>query len=129
MDNALSRGFFDGITTFPTLLQEAGYKTIFSGKWHVSGYESPLDRGFDEVLSEFISNYGRSEVKNEPILNIWNDVYSGKKKIDKDEDYEGEKTFGRIIRPGYPTYHQFSTDDNPFGDTTTVELACEHIKL
>lgn len=125
VDNSLSRGFFEGVETFPSVLKESGYETIFSGKWHVSGYEGPEYRGFQEVLSEYISNYGRAEPKNEPVLNIWNDVYTESKPMDREDS---PKEFGRILRTGYPSYFQFSTDPNPFGDTTTAEVACERIK-
>lgn len=125
VDNALSRGFYDDVVTYTELLQENGYDTIFSGKWHLSGYEGPQDRGFSEILHEFISNYGRMEPKNSPMNCTWEDVYSGNQPIDGENE---EKEFGRILRTGYPKYFQFSSDPNPFGDTNTVELACERIK-
>ncbi|MFU8894464.1 MAG: sulfatase [Luteolibacter sp.] len=36
------------LTVFPELLQEAGYRTIHIGKWHVS--EEPAKHGFDENI-------------------------------------------------------------------------------
>lgn len=44
VDNALSRGLFDDVILFTERLQQSGYRTLFSGKWHVSAYESPTDR-------------------------------------------------------------------------------------
>ncbi len=125
IDNTLSRGVFDNIEMFPQELQKAGYNTYFSGKWHVSAYEGPLDRGFDVVLREYISNYGRAVKENLPKANDWEHVYSGKVKIDGAAE---SKDFGRIIKEGYPTYYQFGSDPNPFGDTDSVNLACRVIE-
>lgn len=124
VDSALSRGFYDGVETFVPALQDAGYRTIFSGKWHVHGYQGPLDHGFDEVLCEKGTNYGRKAPENRPMCATWNRILSG---IPLD-GADSEKDFGRIVRPGYPTYHQFSTDPNPFGDADTVDMACDRLK-
>lgn len=125
VDNAISRGVFDDVSMFPEDLKKLGYNTFFSGKWHVSAYEGPLDRGFDEVLREYISNYGRMKPKNQPVYNDWLQVYNNKDGIDSGDEI---KSFGRIIKEGYPSYFQFGIEENPFGDTNTVELACEKIK-
>lgn len=125
VDNAISRELLDGVTLFPELLSENGYRTVFSGKWHVSGYEGPADRGFQEVLRECTTNNGRTARQNIQYCRDWETVYSKKEKI----DLEGVKqNFGQIARAGYPMYHQFGEDPNPFGDATTVEVACEHIR-
>ena len=124
VEGAFSREFFDGVETFPVALQNAGYRTVFSGKWHVNGYEGPDKHGFSEVLCEKGTNFGRFERENKPLSKTWERVYSGKIPIDKENE---EKDFGRIIRPGYPKYYQFSTDPNPFDDKGTVDKACEWI--
>ena len=121
VDNALSRGFYDGVSCFPEVFQKNGYKTLFSGKWHVSAHEGPLDRGFDEVLNEYVSNYGRFEPRNAPRSNDWEQVYSRKESI----KFDDSKAFGEIVRNGYPRYFQFGIDDQPFSDALTVEKACE----
>ncbi len=122
VDNSLSRGLYDGITLFPEQLSKAGYSTAFSGKWHVSAYESPSDRGFDNVVSRVVSNFGFVANDNTPKSNEWENTYSTPENI----DFEGDKKeFGRIIRPGYTSYYQFGVDENPYNDTTTVEKACE----
>ncbi|MBK5200746.1 MAG: sulfatase-like hydrolase/transferase [Spirochaetaceae bacterium] len=124
VDNTLSRGLFDGIKLFPQSLKEAGYSTIFAGKWHVSSNEGPLDRGFDKVLREYVSNYGRMEPLNKPYFHDWDEVYDDKTKIKLDDT----KDFGEIIREGYPKYKQFGVEENPFGDSDTVNLVCKDIK-
>lgn len=46
---ALNLGLNDGIVTFGELFRDAGYRTAFSGKWHVSAEENPADRGWEEL--------------------------------------------------------------------------------
>ena len=45
---AINRGLNDGVVTFSELLKDAGYRMAYSGKWHVSNYENPGDRGWEE---------------------------------------------------------------------------------
>lgn len=49
-------------TTFPQLLQRAGYKTGIFGKWHLGDEEpyQPYNRGFDEVLIHGAGGIGQS---------------------------------------------------------------------
>lgn len=125
VDGAFSREFFDGVEAFPVSMQRAGYHTIFSGKWHVHGYEGPEEHGFEEVLFERQTNYGRMKRSNTPMSETWTNVYSGSEKMDNEQS---KKEFGRIIRPGYPTYYQFGVDEKPFDDEKTVDVACEYIE-
>ncbi len=121
VDNAISRTLYDGVKLFPEILKEDGYKTYFAGKWHVSAYDGPEDRGFDEVLYEYVSNYGRFKAENKARNNDWTEVYSDKENIKLDDT----KDYGEIVRNGYPKYYQFGIDDNPFGDNTSTERSCE----
>ena len=123
VDNAISRTLYDDVILFPEQLNEDGYTNIFSGKWHVSAYEGPLDRGFDAVLNEYVSNYGRYKPENKARSNDWKYVYSSKENIKLDDS----KDFGEVVAEGYPKYYQFGVNENPFGDTDTVEKACNAI--
>jgi choline-sulfatase len=123
VDNALSRGLYDGVTCFPEVLKDNGYHNVFAGKWHVSATEGPGDRGFDEVLNEYVSNYGRCKAGNNPVSNDWDQVYNDKENIKLDES----KQFGEIVRLGYPKYFQFGIDENPFSDALSVENACKNL--
>ena len=125
VDNSLSRDLYDGVETLPEILRGAGYRTIFAGKWHVSGYEGPGDRGFQEVLCENTRNHGRTQRSNCPQNKDWKKHYSDPAKVDSEDT---EKEFGRIVRPGYPKYVQFGTNKCPYHDGETVDLACERLK-
>lgn len=123
VDNAISRGLYDGVPLLPEILKQAGYTTVFSGKWHVSAVEGPTDRGFDHNLHEYISNYGRFVYENRPRVNDWDKVYADRDSIKLDDS----KEFGEIVRKGYPKYHHFGIDNDPFGDTKTVQEACSFL--
>ena len=123
-NNAISRDLFEGIKLFPEDLRANGYNTYFSGKWHVSAFAGPQDCGFDHVLRYFVSNYGQMQRGHRPHFEDWDNFYSDLKSIDKEKE---EKQFGRIIRPGYPSYQHFGVDENPFGDKDTVERAVDVI--
>ena len=127
VDNTLSRGLYDDIQLLPEYMKADGYQTIFAGKWHVSAYEGPKDRGFNKVLTEYISNYGRMSPSNIPKYNDWDKLYTpeNQSKMDK---INSTKEWGRIVRPGYTEFYQYGINQNPYGDTTTVELACQEIE-
>lgn len=124
VDNAVSRGLYDGVKVFPEILKQNGYHTVFSGKWHVSAVEGPEKRGFDEVLNLVSTNFGLMKNDNKPKANEWEKVYAFPNKLDSKHE---EKVPGRIIKEGYPKYYQYGINENPFGDSTSVELACEKL--
>lgn len=45
--NALSRGLFDGVKCWTEHFDPAEYRLRTHGKWHVSAYQSPSSRGFE----------------------------------------------------------------------------------
>jgi len=62
MDNATK--FNDTVPTFPLVLQKAGYKTAYIGKWHMDGDDGPHP-GFDRWVS-----FKGQGVYDDPVLNI-----------------------------------------------------------
>ncbi|MGI9391963.1 MAG: sulfatase family protein [Parvibaculales bacterium] len=44
-------GFQGDVVFFPELLQKAGYKTAFVGKWHMGGHHDDPQKGFDHWVS------------------------------------------------------------------------------
>jgi len=124
VDNALSRGMYEGTRIFPELLQKEGYHTAFSGKWHISALEWPKNKGFDKVLHTHITNFGAMGKEYVPKYNEWIKVYIDAKNLDGKEEVKSQ---GRVIKEGYPSYYQYGLDEDPFGDNETVELACKEI--
>ena len=47
--NAITRGLKDHIRPWSVDMREAGYRMLFSGKWHVSNYQQPHDYGWEHV--------------------------------------------------------------------------------
>lgn len=125
VDNALSRGLYENVVLFPERLQQNGYHTVFSGKWHVSAYEGPCDRGFEVNLHEYISNYGRFAPVNRPRTKAWENVYA---KPFEGQPHSGKRPFGTLWREGYPDHQQFGVNVDKYGDAVTVDAACEAIQ-
>lgn len=99
--NALSRGLYDGVTLFPELFQKSGYRTYYSGKWHVSHYESPSHRGFDMYSKECDKHpYAGKDDNNPPFVKEWKQFENFVQPTDREE--------GQIIRRGYKTHTHYS---------------------
>jgi len=95
-DQALTRGLKPGVRLWSEDLAEAGYRMIWSGKWHVSAEEGPGDRGWEELLVS-----GRNPYEHG--VN-WSHYQRIAEQGDPTERGEGE-----ILRPGYGTYHTYGT--------------------
>lgn len=116
--NTLSRGLFDNVELFTQDLKKSGYRTYFSGKWHVSDYEVPTDRGFDVMRVP-------EPVKGRPLENMPPDPYewdrfTGFRQREKESS-------GEIIRKGYVPYTHYGIKDNPFNDEDVVNDSIDHI--
>jgi arylsulfatase A-like enzyme len=102
-DQALARGPKPGVRLWSEDLAGAGYRMVWSGKWHVSSLETPADRGWEE---RFVSGYQPREHQTE-----WEHYRSlaahpvGMRR--------GE---GQILRPGYGTYTAYGTRDPDAND-------------
>lgn len=124
VDNAISRTVFDNVMMFPEELKKAGYTNLFAGKWHVSAYEGPLDRGFDKLAQPHM-NYTFFPKDNVPRAKEWERVFDKETIYDKKDD---EKTFGRIIREGYQKYVHFGVSDNPYNDNDRIDSAIKTLE-
>ncbi|KPK80737.1 MAG: hypothetical protein AMJ81_11490 [Phycisphaerae bacterium SM23_33] len=112
-DQALSRGLKPGVRLWSEDLAEAGYRLVWSGKWHVSVEESPADRGWEE---RFVSAGPGS--RHAP---TWDQYRKIAAQAEPSERGEGE-----ILRPGYGTYRLYgSTGEktNSHDDRVVAEAA------
>ncbi len=122
--NTLSRRLNDHVRLFPQMLQKAGYRCCFSGKWHVSSEQAPSSFGFEEVF-----NFNGSYVKKgrRPDDYEW-DLYYKSVRGGKICDADTERGEGQIVREGYPLYTQYGNSENPYADGTTVEEALKMLQ-
>lgn len=119
VDNALSRGPYDGVRTFTQDLKENGYDLYFSGKWHISNAQPPSDYGFDILhCCDTIT-----PTQNKPQDNQWQ-VYPSKPIVTEDT----VRRQGEILRPGYPEYRAYGRNEHPFADEQTVQYGVAQLE-
>lgn len=120
--NALTQGLYDGITFFSEKLKEHGYDMYYSGKWHVSNFESPADRGFKELIVNCMPQRKREDFNERPSLHEWEFYVGG-----VDEKTPDERGNGEILRPGYGSYIHYGANEEPFNDGEIVDAAVKKI--
>lgn len=118
VDNALSRGLYDNVRCFSEDFQDNGYRLYFSGKWHLSHYESPEARGFE--LLHHPKQYATPA--NRPTTTGWSRY--GQANTD---DADAVRCNAQIIRPGYPRYQLYGTRETPGDDAQVVQAAVDKL--
>jgi len=109
---ALTRGLKRGVRLWSQDLAQAGYRMVWSGKWHVSVEETPRDRGWGQEL--FVSGYKPAEHEMQ---------WGGYRKL-ADRPDDTQRGEGQALRPGYGTYTLYGTRDQVNAhDEKTVDLA------
>ena len=110
--NAISRDLRPGARLWSEDLADAGYAMHYSGKWHVSAYDSPKERGWS-------TNYIGHPRAHDRATDYWS---KGMEKDWSGYEYSGDEAdtrgWGQILRPGYPTYTHYGE-----GAKTTDEAA------
>jgi arylsulfatase A-like enzyme len=106
---ALTRGLKEGVRLWSEDLADAGYRMVYSGKWHVSVHETPADRGWHKEMrvggfrpDEHGQNWDR-----------FRDLAAA-----PDPTTRGE---GQALRPGYGTYTMYGAREGQSGDARVVE--------
>jgi arylsulfatase A-like enzyme len=124
--HALSRGPFADTPLWSRNLARSGYGLRYSGKWHVSNSMRPSDAGWQELYPTGVNGAGNQQSLDEQARHS-RDAYA--RAFDKGiaAAHQGPRLPGQIERVGFPTYLHFGTNDNPFGDGTVVNAACEGI--
>jgi arylsulfatase A-like enzyme len=93
---AIRRGLRPGLRTWSEGLREAGYRLLYSGKWHVSDEEGPADRGWEElVVTAGKGNYAPRSAEH------WRDR--------PPSPPAGERGRGQVRRPGWGDYQLYRT--------------------
>ncbi|MDD9268617.1 sulfatase-like hydrolase/transferase [Paenibacillus sp. GCM10023248] len=106
---ALRRGLYPGVTTFSEGLKSAGYQLYYSGKWHISAEENPVDRGWEEL---FVTA-GMDVVMGTTIAG-WQE----KEYIDQNEPRQQ----GEIVRPGWGNYKLYGTSTVEYEKTRDYQV-------
>lgn len=121
--NALSRGLRQGVRLWSEDFAAAGYRLDFSGKWHVSHFEGPGDRGWNNRHAKTTPAHGiTGDPKPALIAQGWERYRELASTVTASE---GERAPGEIRRPGYPPYRHYGIkeDGDSAGDRTMVEHA------
>ena len=110
--NAITRGLNEGIRTWCEDFSDAGYRMWYSGKWHVSHTESPVDRGWNVCPSTPGDYSGHTS----PVADRWRQFQALAAEPEPTGRGEGE-----ISMPGYPPFTLYGTGDVLVGDERTVD--------
>lgn len=124
--NALARGPYPGTRIFSDDLREAGYRLEFSGKWHVSATEMPVDRGWEMTVPRPGPSVSADEMASgRPHTREWRGYEALAQRPEASERVEAQ-----ILRPGWGDYSHYGVSDAHFGnfDRLVVDDATERIR-
>jgi arylsulfatase A-like enzyme len=115
--NAITRSLNEGVRTWSEDFREAGYRMMYSGKWHVSHTQSPVDCGWDVCPSTGGDYSGKLPGNHWPNF----------EKLAQ-QPPRGERREAEIDMPGYPDFLLYGTRElppEPKGDSRVVREAVE----
>src|SRR5699024_2826497 len=122
--NALSRGPRDGTHFWSEDFADAGYRLGFSGKWHVSNSAGPATYGWDELV--LTAGPRGTGPLDEQYVAARGQQLAGLRRADP-SDIDGKRGPGEVLRPGWPAFRLYGTDEDPFGDREVVDHAVARI--
>ncbi|HEV2121326.1 MAG TPA: sulfatase-like hydrolase/transferase [Chloroflexota bacterium] len=99
---AIRRAPRPGLPMFSEGLREAGYRMIYSGKWHVSMEEGPGDRGWEELV--VTGGKGAGQARGPELFQRTRAESAG-----VGDSSGGERPWGVVRRPGWGDYTLFRT--------------------
>ena len=111
-EQALGTGLKEGVRLWSEDLAEAGYRMLYSGKWHVTGEELPSDRGWEEIgaTSALGTHHGPT----------WESFRKAAEAPEPTERGEGE-----ILRPGWGTVRLYGTSERNGHDEAALSEAIQ----
>lgn len=103
---AINTSLKDDVVLFSEQLQDAGYRNVLCGKWHVSGDEDPKDRGWEERAVT-----GAGQTFHSRAIADWRNGTRG------EDSSGGERPRGHVQRPGWGDFTVYKTlpDGGPKG--------------
>lgn len=114
--NAITRGLSDGVRTWGEDFRDAGYRMWYSGKWHISHYESPADRGWN-VCPGTEGDYSKRTVYKSDMWETYREL-AGHPEPEK----RGE---GEILTPGYGPFTLYGAGE---GNKTDIRHVDEGVR-
>lgn len=127
--NALARGPREGTSFWSSDLGGAGYRLGFTGKWHVGNRQGPSAYGWQELgptplwRGDPISvDRQRDAAVSAQLEGLRNAVPSG-----TGTATGGGRGDGEIVRPGWPKWSLYGTEENPFGDEDVVAAGVDYL--
>jgi arylsulfatase A-like enzyme len=119
--NALTRGLRTGARLWSQDLAAAGYQLTFGGKWHVSSRSAPSDHGWSELGT---TGALHKEWEDQDYIDSrWEAIRTAGPQSSLEDRKPGE-----ILRPGYPPYHHYGINEDPFSDRRVVDEAVRAIR-
>ena len=115
--------------TYSEQLKKAGYRLVWSGKWHVSIEEGPADRGFEMAGNQRGHGHPSTQIERARArIERW-------RKTPKNPEGTAPRGRGELIRPGWYRYRLYGTrppnpKTDPFnpGDLRIVTDALNSLK-
>ena len=122
--NALTRGPREGTHFWSEDFATAGYQLAFSGKWHVSNTAGPEAYGWDPLhVTGGPQGQGSTDQQHADAVDR---QLAGLHRA-RPSDVNGDRAPGEVLRPGWPVFQLYGTNEDPFGDRAVVDHAVEHI--
>lgn len=114
-DSAFTRGLNPGCEQFSTKLKDEGYDLAYTGKWHVTAEQDPVDFGWEELVVFSKGTYAHPDYVN--YLNM------------QQED-DSPREWAELIQPGFHRYKFWGThpDKEESIDQQCVNSGIEKLK-
>ncbi len=122
--NALSRGPRPAVRFWSRDFRAAGYELVFSGKWHVSNTQTPSDFGWRELRPGPAAPVDTSDEEGQRRHAHDMTLLAERSVVDDGDHPRGP---GEILRPGWPHYVHYGTEENPFDDESVVASALDFL--
>jgi arylsulfatase A-like enzyme len=133
--NAITRGLKERVRPWSVDLKEAGYRMLYTGKWHVSNFQQPRDYGWEHVFPESMCHgegLTLDEQESEALARELHLLQQHASAVRSEPRRPGEIRregltpyihYGGSTDPFLKQYFRNGEDDNPFGDRTVVDAA------